>query len=182
MSFKNPISLPTYFFVIVLFSLLHGSRLPDQPPATKAIQEPVIVEARLLEQSDDSVVRVEFFIKMDKNIHIFSSEAHFFALKITESEGLDTPIVKLPPSKRYRSIDGTMADAYTGTEKIILTCRITTLPWKMRGYVQYQACDKNKCFFPSKKWFALSSKSAVGSVERLSDSLPETMPDSVDPR
>lgn len=162
--------------VICLLSITCGKKPPDKPPSD-AIQKPVTIEGRLHEQSGDSLVKVEFIIKMAKNIHIFSSESHFFSIKTVESSGLDTPTLKLPQPKRYRNIDGTTADTYFDTVKIMLTCRMTARPWKMKGYVQYQACDKAKCFFPAKEWFIFSSSSAVGSIEKLSDSPPETTPD-----
>ena len=167
-------AIPISLFVISLLSITCEKKQADPPPADTTIQEPVTIERRLLDQSGDSLVQVEFIIKMAKDIHIFSSESHFFSIKTVESNGLDTPTLKLPQPKRYRNIDGTMADTYFDTVKVMLSCRITALPWKMQGYVQYQACDKAKCFFPSKKWFVLSSGSAIGSIEQLSDSPPET--------
>ena len=96
----------TICLVLIFFLSITCGKKPSGKPLSDAIQKPVAIEGRLLEQSGDSLVQVEFIIEMAKDIHIFNSESHFFSIKTVESNGLDTPTLKLPQPKRYRNIDG----------------------------------------------------------------------------
>ena len=161
-----------------LFSLVCGKKQAGQSGASDAMQEPVVVEARLSSLTD-SLVRVEFVLKMKKNIHIFSGRSRQFEIKTVETTGLGAPSLVLPRPKRIRAADGAPADAYSGVVKILLTCRVTSFPWNMRGYVQFQACDDTQCFFPAKKWFSFSSAGPDSAVKALSNAGKKNMRSSV---
>jgi hypothetical protein len=158
-----------YFAAAFLFLLsLNCGKAQIDPSA-----EPVVVEARLTIRPD-SLVKVDFTLNMKKNVHIFSSESRSFEVKIVDAFGLGAPAVRLPPAKRIKTADGTKADSYSGSAKIALTCRVTSMPWNMRGYIQYQACDESQCFFPTKKWFSFASAPPDTSVRTLRETEPDT--------
>jgi hypothetical protein len=116
---------------------------------------------------------VEFTFKMRKNVHIFSDSSRSFEIKVVDAAGLRPPSLRLPPSKRIKTADGTKTDTYSGIVKIMLTCPVTSLPWKMRGYVLYQACDESQCYFPTKKWFSFTSAPGDSAVKTLPDTEPD---------
>jgi hypothetical protein len=158
------------YFIPVILCLLFPACGTKQ---TGQSSEPVVVEARMSNRSD-TLVQAEFILKMRKNIHIFSSESRSFEITTVETLGLAAPSLSLPAPKKIRVEDGTKADSYSGTVKILLSCRVTALPWKMRGYVQYQACDNTQCFFPTRKWFSFSSATPDSCVKTLSDAEPDS--------
>jgi hypothetical protein len=156
------------FIVFCLFLMTCGKKQTGDSGISGGKQEPVSVSAQL-SNHPDSLVRVELTLKMNKNIHILSSSSRSFEIKTVEATGLGAPSLMLPPPKQISILDGTKADAYSGTVKITLSCRVVALPWKIRGYVQYQACDDAQCFFPTKKWFSFSSEKPDTAKKALSD-------------
>ncbi|MBN1127566.1 MAG: hypothetical protein JXA71_01165, partial [Chitinispirillaceae bacterium] len=143
--------------------------LSGQAFPAEAEREPVTILSRLLGSVNDSVIRVELTLKMGEEIHIFSEESRFFTIQTVLSQGLGTSAVTLPRSKPFRNFDGTKAGVYTGEETVVLTYPVLTRPWRVRGFIQYQACDEKKCFFPTKKQFVFSSDTADGTVQELSE-------------
>ncbi len=141
-------------------------------------EEPVTIEAHVINPFQDSLARIEYNIKMGKNVYIFAGKSRSFEVKITKNEGAGEPEIELPRSKRRRNPDNTTEEIYTGSVKIVITFRPEKLPWNIQGYLQYQACDKARCFFPKKKCFDFSSNNLSGAIERLSDCPVEKINDS----
>lgn len=145
----------------ILFLLLAASH--GDTPAKQ--QEPVVMTTRLISADNDSLVTIELVLKMGPDIHIFSPPSQFFEIKTVKNSGTGPAKITLPKSKPYKNPDGTKAAVFTGKTVFTITCPRISDTWNLRGYIQFQACDKNKCFFPEKRWFEFASDT-VGTGNR----------------
>ncbi|MBN1984425.1 MAG: thioredoxin family protein [Chitinivibrionales bacterium] len=122
-------------------------------------EEPVSVEFSPVDSKGEFILKITLHMK--KNVHIYSSEKSFFALKETSSLGLGGSQITLPQSREYKNFDGTIASVYVDGQVITLIKPLLDSTWSISGYLQFQACDSIQCFIPVKKQFSFTSEKAT---------------------
>ena len=141
--------------LICLLLLLNLVQAQETPPVT--------ADFRL--QQTEPVLVVEVQLKMVAHVHIYTSPDRFFAISESKSSGLGKMELKLPTPQKYKDLDGTTVDTYSGTK----TLRIERpyagkvgAAWSFSGYIQYQACDDAVCYPPEKKEFSFQGVIPAG--------------------
>jgi len=149
-----------YWFLIIFLIYINSKaeeNLFINTTSSLASYEPVSVLFRSYKFQHDSLLCVELTLEMGKGIHIYSAGSLYFEIKTIKSQGLGSCSVKLPKSHPFKNPDNTISNVYSDTTKIILFYPILSTPWSLQGYIQFQACDSVKCYFPSKKIFTITS-------------------------
>ena len=126
-----------------------------------AVKEPVTIQINRNKPEDDKHLSLALTFKMDKNIHIYSAESLFFKITLDSSVGLGTIATTLPKPKPFTNFDKTIAEVYIDGQQIVLNGPITSTPWKLKGSVQFQACDSAMCFTPRTMQFTATSEGVL---------------------
>ncbi|MBN2189093.1 MAG: thioredoxin family protein [Chitinispirillaceae bacterium] len=132
---------------------------------TPAASEPVTVEARLALRSDS--LSLKLTLTMGKNIHVYSAESLFFAVKVARHDGLGAPRIELPRPVLLRNVDGTAAEVYVGGQTIAAGFPVLSPRWTLEGSLRFQACDDTRCFLPATKRFFFSSDAVPDGPQAL---------------
>ncbi len=161
---------------IALFLLLFCACLAFAQFSTMKT-EPVRVEIVQAENSAIPGIEVKIFLELATDVHIYTDADRFFEIQETESLGLEKMKSELPLPAKYKDIDGSLVDTYSGKQTLILRKAYKGKQgesWKFSGYIQYQACDASTCYPPEKKEFFFQGKISQGSVP--SDKVQEDKP------
>ena len=117
----------------------------------------------------DKEITVNIIIEVAPDTHVYTSKDNFFKIEATKSAGLGKLEVILPKSSKYKDIDGSLVDVYSGKKVIVLKKKYNGKKgdkWEFSGFFQYQACDSSTCFPPSKKEFKFSGTIPKSNAEK----------------
>jgi thiol:disulfide interchange protein DsbD len=131
-----------------------------QPSASP--QNPVTIHVAETGSSVDSILEVDIALAMPPSVHIYAADTLFFQIVETQTQGLGASTVNLPQPYDHVNFDGSRVKVFKDSQKIRITIPIIDTAWLLEGYVQYQACDSNKCFLPAKKHFQLAAGGRTG--------------------
>jgi thioredoxin:protein disulfide reductase len=134
----------------IQLSGLNVSQSPSKEPVSLAI-------ARENPGRTDSLF-LSLSFKMDKNVHIYSSESLFFKIAVAKKEGLGTETIMLPKPESFTNFDKTAVSVFVNGQKACITAPITAPDWSLAGSMQSQACDSRMCFTPRTISFRATSK------------------------
>lgn len=128
-------------------------------------QEPVQVEILMQENLEIPGIEIKILLELAPDVHIYTDPDRFFEIHENQSKGLGKMQLELPPPIKYKDIDGSIVDTYSGKQTLILKKPYHGNPgtaWQFSGHFQYQGCDKSTCYAPEKKEFSFQGKIPEG--------------------
>ncbi len=133
------------------------------------LKDPVTIEAT--HSQNDSILTVVLTLSMDKDVHLYSSESNFFKLAVTDSTGLKGKSVDVGTPVTIKNFDNTTAQAFKDGHQMVIRHKIDSSDWRLKGSLQYQACNETMCFTPQNYSFSFSSSPLQTSVQETASPL-----------
>ena len=101
----------------------------SQPPE----KEPVSIAITRNAPDRMDTLSITLTLQMEKQIHLYSAESHFFKAAVSQKQGLENGTIELPKPKLFTNFDKTVVPVFVGGQKILLKHPIISADWSPRS-------------------------------------------------
>jgi thioredoxin:protein disulfide reductase len=133
---------------------LSGIDAGRQPPP----KDPLSITISRIHPDNKDTLTLALTLRMDKHIHIYSTQSLFFKLAVNKKQGLGQTRIELPKPKRLVNFDKSVVNVFVNGQTIVIKHPIITPDWSLTGVFVSQACDSLMCFTPRTINFTATSE------------------------